>query len=165
MLFRSRSINCSAFVKWILTYWVLVDLFRCNPEDRKHLNHYLDNHIYHFRGWFHFCVDLDTSKKHFDSLEDVDKSLVTCSNIFGCLMDPRVTTAHAKVLRVHTERSTPTPAKIMVVGENAYQKYEWKSPICAFHTRSTGPTVWEKVRSTFIVGSSHFDHRSSVLRD
>jgi hypothetical protein len=35
-------------------------------------------------------------------------------------MDPCVTTAHAKLLRIHTERSTPTPAKITLAGEKSW---------------------------------------------
>ena len=36
-------------------------------------------------------------------------------------MDPCVTTAPAILFRIHTDRSTPTPAKTMVVGVNACQ--------------------------------------------
>ena len=121
---EQRSINCNEFVKWILTYSAFFNILRCDPKDRNHLNHYLDNYIHYLRVRLHFCVDLDTSKEHFHSLQDVDKSVVTCSNILSRLMNPCVTTTHAKRLRIHTERRTPTPAKMMLAGEKFCQIYK-----------------------------------------
>ena len=114
---KHRSIICIKFVEWVLTCCGFFDLLRCDREDREYLRHYLHNYIHHFRTRLHFCVDLDTSKDVFYSLEYVDKSVVTCSSILNCLMDLYVTTAPAILFRIHTDRSTPTPAKIMVVGE------------------------------------------------
>jgi hypothetical protein len=64
-------------------------------------------------------VGLEASEKHFDALEDVDKSVLTCSNILSCLRDAGVTMARTELLkRLHTERRTPTPAKITLAGGN-----------------------------------------------
>jgi hypothetical protein len=45
---------------------------------------------------------------------------LACSNLFGCLRDVHVIMAHAELTRIHTERRTPTPAKITLAGENSF---------------------------------------------
>jgi hypothetical protein len=62
-------------------------------------------------------VDLETAEKHLDVPKDVDERFLARSSIFGRLRNLWVTLAHAKVLRIHTERRMPTPAKIMLAGE------------------------------------------------
>jgi hypothetical protein len=65
--------------------------------------------------------------------------------------------AHAKLIRIHTERRTPTPAKITLAGENSCQINirEQISDKCMSlrHTRLTpAPRVVEKAYRTFTVG-------------
>ena len=62
---------------------------------------------------------METSEKHLNALKDVDKSVLACSNVFSCLGNACVTIAHTNIIRIHTERRTPTPAKITLAGENS----------------------------------------------
>ena len=86
-----RSINGEIFVHRILTYSTLFNFLRRDPKNRENLNHYLNGDIQHLRGRLHFCVDLETSEKHFHPFEDVDKYVLACPNIFSCLRGVRVT--------------------------------------------------------------------------
>jgi hypothetical protein len=97
----------------------LFDFLCCDSKNRENFDHYLNDYVHHFRGRPHFCVDLDASEKHLDPLKHVDKSLLACSNIFGCLRSVGITIDHAKSIRIHTERRMPTPAKITLAGENS----------------------------------------------
>ena len=166
---KHYSANSDIFVRQTLTYSALLYLLRGNPEKRQYFGHYLNNNIHHFVGRSCFCVDLDTSEKHFDSFENVDKSFLACSNIFSCLRDPYVTTTQAKSINIHTERRTPTPAKITLAGEKSYhinEKTGLKELQVMRHTRpAPAPRMPEKANRTLTVGSSHFVHLSSVLRD
>ena len=115
-----------------------------------------------------FCVNLDSSKEHFEVLKNVDKGIFACSNILNCLQEVRVTMAYEKLCRILTESRIPTPAKIAFAGGKAcyknmsveLEKYVLK------HTRlAPASRMEEKVCKTSTVGSSHLDHRSSLLRD
>ena len=164
-----RSISSKIFVCQILTYSTLLHLLRRNSKNGEDLNHYLNDNIHHFRGRSRVCVDSEASEKHLNPLKDVDKSALACSNIFSCLRDVRVTAAHAKLLRVHTERRMPTPAKMTLAGENSCDmnmRTDLKEERVLKLTRpAPAPRMLEKVNRTSTVGSSHFVHRSSLLRD
>ena len=154
----------------MLTQLALFDLFRCNPKNREHFDHYLNDHIHHFRGRLRCCVNLDSSKKPFDALKNVDKSVFSGSNILDCLREVRVTMAYGKLSRIVilTERRIPTPANITFAGANACYTYMrvWNSKNVMKHTMLVPASrMEEKACKTFTVGSSHLDHRSSVLRD
>jgi hypothetical protein len=74
-----------------------------------------------------------------------------------------------KLIMIRTERRTPTPAKMTLAGEKSYhtnmRKY-LKVLQVVRHTRPIpAPRMPEKANRTLTVGSSHFVHRSSVLRD
>ena len=105
----------------LLTHSALPDLLCCDPKNRENLDHYQNDCIHHFRGLRHFCVHLETSEKTLDALKDVHKSILACTNILSCLKNVCVTMSHAKLLKIHTERRTPMPAKITLAGENTYQ--------------------------------------------
>jgi hypothetical protein len=72
-------------VQQILTQSALLDLLCRNPEDRENLDHYLNDYIHHLCRWWYSCVGLEAPEEHFDALKDVDKSVLTCSSILGCL--------------------------------------------------------------------------------
>jgi hypothetical protein len=58
-------------------------------------------------------------KKGFYALEHLKKSVLAREDILGCLRAVHITIDQAKVLkRIHTERRTPIPAKIVFAGEN-----------------------------------------------
>jgi hypothetical protein len=108
----------------ILTHSALLDLLCRDPKNRENLDHYLDDYIHHLRGWRHLCVGLEASEKHFNALEDVDKSVLTFPNILSCLTGVGIAVSSQKVVRkesLHTERRTPTPANITLAGENTCQ--------------------------------------------
>src|SRR6267154_463076 len=117
------SVNDVIFICKILTHPALLDLLCRDPQNGENLDHYLNEYIHHFRSWRHLCVGLETSEKHFNALEDVDKSALACPNILSRLGDVGVTMSSRKVVKngLHTERSTPTPANITLAGENTCQ--------------------------------------------
>jgi hypothetical protein len=62
-------------------------------------------------------------EKSFNALEDLKKSVLARTNILGCLGAVGITMDRTKVLRrIHTERRTPIPAKIVFAGENTCGK-------------------------------------------
>jgi hypothetical protein len=72
----------------LLTRSTLPNLFRRNPQNRENLHGYLNHHIHLFRGRLYFCIDLKTSKEHFNSLKDDQKGvlgLLAHTNVFSCL--------------------------------------------------------------------------------
>ena len=72
-------------------------------------------------------------------------------------------------VRIPTERKRPTPAKMTLAGENTwdiYKRANLREVDVLKHTKLTpAPRMSEKADKTLTVGSSHFVHRSSVLRD
>ena len=92
-----RSINGEIFVDRILTYSTLFNLLRRDPKNYENLNHYLNDDIQHLRGWLHFCVDLETSEKHFDPFENIDERVLACLNIISCLRYVCVTIARTMI--------------------------------------------------------------------
>jgi hypothetical protein len=79
----------------------------------------MGNYIRHFCGQRDFYVHLKTPEKHFDASKDIQKSVLTFPDVLRRLRNVCVTIAHAKLMRIHTERRTPIPAKTTVAGENA----------------------------------------------
>jgi len=58
-------------------------------------------------------------EKGFHALEHLKKSVLARANIFDCLKAVRITMNRTIVLRrIHTERRTPIPTKIVFAGEN-----------------------------------------------
>jgi hypothetical protein len=67
-----------------------------------------------------FSVDIQSLEKSFYALEHLKKRVFVRANILGCLRAVRIMMSRKKVLRrVHTERRTPTLAKIAIEGGNA----------------------------------------------
>src|SRR6266403_6379926 len=93
-----RSVNRYIFVQPILTHSALLDLFCCNPKNRENLDHYLNDHIYHFRGRLHFGVNLQSSENQFDALKNVDKCIFARPNVLDCLRNVLVIMVQVKLL-------------------------------------------------------------------
>ena len=86
---RIFLINSEPVVLDLLTRTALLQLLRSDAKNRKHLDHNLYNDIYHF-GWRrHPSVDFKTLEKILHALEDVDKSILACTNIHSCLRERR----------------------------------------------------------------------------
>ena len=114
------SVNGNTILQQRLTRLSLSDLFSCNSKNVEDLHHNFRNCIDHFLFEYCFSVDLQSLEKSFYALEDVTKSVLTCSNILGCLRNVRIRMDRTKVLReIHTERRTPIPANITFAGENS----------------------------------------------
>src|SRR6266576_6652279 len=79
------SVNDVIFICEILTHSALLDLLCRDPQNGENLDHYLNDNIQHIRSRRLLCVGLKTSEKHFNALEDVDKSVLACTNILNCL--------------------------------------------------------------------------------
>jgi hypothetical protein len=105
----------------LLTHSALLDLLHRDPKNGQNFNYYLNDHIHHFRGRWHLRVHLETSKKTFNALKDVHKSVLACTNVSSRLINVFVTIASAKKSRIHTERRTPIPVKITFAGANTCQ--------------------------------------------
>jgi hypothetical protein len=71
----------------LLTRSALVNLFRRNPENRENLDCYLNHHIHHFLSRLYFCIDLETLKEHFNSLQDVQNGVLARTKVISCLRD------------------------------------------------------------------------------
>ena len=99
-----------------------------------------------------FCVNLDSSKKHFDALKNVDKSVLAGSNILNCLKEVRVTIAYGKLLRILTERRMPNPAKMTFAGGNA----------CNINMSMRTPT---RICGETYQASTRFKNRGEGLQD
>src|SRR6266478_737565 len=97
-----RSVNPYIFVQRILTQSALLHLFRCDPKNRENLDHYLNDHIHHFRDRLHFGVDLQSSENQFDPLKNVDKSIFASPNVLDCLRNVLVIMVQVKLLRMLT---------------------------------------------------------------
>ena len=116
---KHRSANRERFVHGTLTHPALLDFLCCDPKNRQNFDHYLSNHIHHFLGRRQFCINLETSEEYFDPPKKGDECVFASSKIFRRLRDLCVTLAHAKVTGIHTERRTPTPAKMTLAGEKS----------------------------------------------
>jgi hypothetical protein len=53
----------------LLTHSALLDLICCNTKNTENLNHYPNDHIRHFRGWWHIFIYLKTLEKHFNAFK------------------------------------------------------------------------------------------------
>ena len=69
----------------ILTNPTLFDLLHRSPKNRENLDHNLNDHVHHLRGRPHFYINLETSEKRLNALEDVDKNVLACPGILSCL--------------------------------------------------------------------------------
>ena len=74
----------------MLTHPALVNLLHSNPKNRQNLDHYLDGHSHHFCSWWYIRVDVETSEKILNALEDVDEYILADPNILSCLRHARV---------------------------------------------------------------------------
>ena len=70
-----------------LTRSALPNLLRRDPKNRENLDRYLNHYSHHFGGGLYFCVDLETSGKHLDTLKNVQKSVLAFPNALSCLRD------------------------------------------------------------------------------
>jgi hypothetical protein len=70
-----------------LTRSALLNLFCRNPEYRENFGRYLNHHNHHFRNRFYFCIDVETSKERFNSLEDVQNGVLASPDVLSCLRD------------------------------------------------------------------------------
>ena len=77
----------------------MLDLLRRDRQNRKDLNHDLSDYVHHFRCRRHLSIVFKASEKILYVFEDVDESVLACSNILDCLRILSVNFARAKVLR------------------------------------------------------------------
>jgi hypothetical protein len=118
-IFLSGSVNGNTIIQQQLTHPSLSHLFSCNSKNIENLHHDFGDYIHHFLVICRFSVDLQSLEKRFYALEQLKKSFLARANILGCLRVARITMDRTKVLRrIHTERRTPIPAKIVFAGEN-----------------------------------------------
>jgi hypothetical protein len=71
----------------LLTHPALLNFLHRDPENRQNLDYYLNDHFHHFCSWRHIRVDLETSEKILNALEDVDEYILVCPNVLSCLRD------------------------------------------------------------------------------
>jgi hypothetical protein len=89
----------------------LLDFLLRNPNNGENLDHYLYDNIYHFRGWRHFCVILETPEKYLNSVKDVHRSVLTCPNIINGLRDVNNLIMHAKLFADTHRKENADPNK------------------------------------------------------
>jgi len=97
----------------------LLHLLRRNREDVQDFDHDLHDYVSHRLSWWHFHVRFEAFEEIFDTLEEIDKGLLTRVNILGGLIDIPVENPSTKESRkMLTKKRTPTPAEITFAGEN-----------------------------------------------
>ncbi len=84
---ETPSVNGYILIHASLTRSALLQLLRCDPNDRENLDSYMNHHIHHFCGWLYCCVNFKTSEEHFDALKDVQKCVLACPNVLSRLND------------------------------------------------------------------------------
>jgi hypothetical protein len=120
---ESDSVNGNIIIQRQLTYPSLSDPFSCNSKDVQDLHHCFGDYVHHFLVECRFRVNFESLEEAFYALEHLKKSILACANILGCLRTVRITIDRTKILRkIHTERSTPIPAKIAFAGENTCKR-------------------------------------------
>ena len=101
-----------------LTCSSLLHLFRRNPQDVQHFNHYLYDNVRHRRIRSNLGIGLQASEKVLDAFKDVNESLLCRNNILSRLGNFRVKPSCKETSRaIQTWRSTPAPANITFAGE------------------------------------------------
>ena len=86
------SVNILVVVHETLTHMALFNLLCPYPKNGENLDHYLNNYVHHLRGQGHFSINLETTEEHRNALKDIDKGVLACSSILGCLRGVGVTT-------------------------------------------------------------------------
>ena len=83
----SISVNSDIFVEQLLTCSALPNLFCHNRKNAENLDHYRRDCIHHFFIWWHRHrgINFEASQKGFYAFENVNKSVLGCTNIFSCL--------------------------------------------------------------------------------
>ena len=77
-----------------LTQSSLLELFGCQSEYGKQLNHYLDHYLVHCGRWRGPCTYIESMEKVFDRLEQVDECVHAGCYVLGHPV-------HAEVVRIH----------------------------------------------------------------
>ena len=71
----------------LLTQSSLVDLFCRQGKHYQQFDHDFDQHLCHRRCGSDLGIDLESTGEVFNALEDIDKSVIAFSHVFGCLED------------------------------------------------------------------------------
>ena len=82
---ENNSVNGDVFVQQALTRSALFNIFCGNRKNGQDFNHDSRDCIHHFLIRWHRGVDFETSKESFHAFEDVSKSVLARTEIFGCL--------------------------------------------------------------------------------
>jgi hypothetical protein len=69
-----------------LTRTTLFDLLRRDGKNTEHFNHDFHDNIGHRLSWSYFSVTLETFEELFDTLEQIDEHILTCTNVLSRLM-------------------------------------------------------------------------------
>ena len=83
------SANLDGFLRDRLTRSTLFNLFCRDRKNSQNLYHDLHNNTHHLRRWRHLGVNLETLEEIFHALEDIDESVLTCTNILSRLKSRR----------------------------------------------------------------------------
>jgi len=73
-----------------LTQSPLVDLFCRQSKHDQQFDHDFDHHLCHRWCGSDLGIDLESTRKVFNALEDVDKGVVAFSHVFGRLADANI---------------------------------------------------------------------------
>ena len=93
--------------------------FPCGrTQDIKNLNNHLHHHVRHFRSWWDCDINYKSSEGIADPLKHINKEILACFDILGCLKTSDVTRARTSQKgKANTWRRTPTPTNIALAGE------------------------------------------------
>jgi hypothetical protein len=104
----------------------------------------------------------------FDSLEDINESVLACTNIYSCLREKYYDGTREGMKYTHGEKDSDSCKDNFPGRENLESRCERNlRPVHSLrHTGLTpSPRVFDNKYNTFTVGSSHFVRVSSSSRD
>ena len=87
-----------------LTRFALLNLFCCDSENEKYLDHDLHHNFHHFWRRLELDISFESSEEVFDALEEVDKYVLVSANSGSCLKKHDVTLLNRKKYRKSPHR-------------------------------------------------------------
>jgi hypothetical protein len=103
-----------------LTESSLIYLFSRESKDGQQVGHYLYCHFSHRRRRWDLDIDFKAPEEALDAFKQIDKGVVTCTDILGCLEDPDIIKNRQGVEKeIRTLSRTPMPEKTAFAGGNS----------------------------------------------
>jgi hypothetical protein len=87
-----------------LTRFALLNLFCCDGENEKYLDHDLHHNFLHFCGRLDIDINFESSEEVFDALEEVDKQVLISADSRSCLKTTWMSRYQTQILQESPHR-------------------------------------------------------------